>query len=519
MAKKALPFVILALIAAFFGGGWFLYKRTEDKQRIAREQSFADLSQCLLGEPIASGDDTINGISETQARVAHLPDLARGGVDGKPWPQRCTLQVSNMMDAVRESSMMDEAQKRDLLKVLDELGKELESSDAQKKYLPSTVLPVWRAAEKAKLLVAPSSSVAGPPRPAVMKGSAELPFTTLLPVRGGPRWVFLVERKEKSGSYAVCAQKPEGLACKPFASEGSVSAGGNWESEDYLPVSVDGKAGLVHDGKIQELPGETLHGDAYVDEKGTFYGLAFVTDASEVQKLMLSVHPFGKGAKRIDLAEILKEQLPESVMLEAGTYVLGRSLLITSGPDLLQVPFDEKGKLGKPSTIGPRGQGGVDACRIASGFVIAAGSSLYFQDGSKWSKPVNSPQGPIQCTPGAVVRGFQYCTTSGCTEPLSKVEQDAYLLAGPLPDWAVLGDKLVMAWAAKEGAGLFASVRALKGGQPEDTVFAEHIVEKSPAMGLFADPNGAIVVSEVEGRVLGAKIGTDGKVGPLAVSF
>lgn len=517
--KKALPFVILALIAAFFGGGYFLYKRTEDKQRAAREQAFADLSQCLLGEPIASGDDTINGISQTQARVAHLPDLARGGVDGKPWPQRCTMQTSLMMDAVRESSMMDDGPKREILKTLDELKKDLEASDAQKKYLPSTVLPVWRAAEKAKLLVAPSSSVQGPPRPAVMDGSAELPFTSLFPVRGGKRWAFLVERKGKAGSYAVCAQGDAGMKCKEFSADGGVQAEGYWESEDFLPVLVDGKSGILHDGKITEIPGDLVRGDSYVDDKGTFYGLAFGTGDEDMNKVYLSVRAFGKSAKRIELDEILKDQLPESVMLSAGTYLLGRSLLITSGPDVLQVPFDEKGKLGKPSKIAPVSRGGFWACRTGKGFVIASGSSLYFEEGGKWSPAVSSQSGALQCAPNGVVRGFEICTTGGCSEPLSKQEQEAFLLAGQLPEWAPMGDKLVMAWAAKEGAGLFASTRALKGGLPEDTVFAEHIVEKSPAMGLFADDAGAIVVSEVEGRVLGAKIGTDGKVKPLAVSF
>ncbi len=129
--RRAAPFVVILGIAGSAFGTWAVYARTKDKQRVARENAFAELSVCLLGERVASGDDTINGISATQARVAHATNPDRGSVQGTSWPQRCSTQARDMMEAIRQSTLLDEAARIDLLKVLDELAKELDGPRAR----------------------------------------------------------------------------------------------------------------------------------------------------------------------------------------------------------------------------------------------------------------------------------------------------------------------------------------------------------------------------------------------------
>ncbi len=535
--KKFVPVAVLLGVGAMVGGGVYAYKRAVGKQQEAREQAFADLSQCLLGEVVVSGDDTINGLNATQNRLGHRPDSTRGVVDGAPWPQRCGGQARKMMDAVRDSSFMDDHPKREMLKVLDVLAKDLEAKGATEIYLAGSVLQVWRQAEKAGIAMGKSSSIVGPPKPALMEGgnaAAELPFSTILPVRGGPQWHFLAERKDKVGTIASCATSKEGLTCAEFAFDGSLNPVGTWSDAQRLPVWDGKKLSILTGGKLEEISLD-IAGEprVHVDDKGSVYALGTIF-ANEEVKLSLAVRHEGKKVKSVALEKAL-EKASEGAGADAVTAVLvGSNVVIRrtmadgySG-ELQMFAIDVDLSLGKPVPIKTDGSPNSvpSVCRVGDSFALQADrrqTRLHFFDGQKWTGPVKSDAPGFDCSAAGGVWLAQrtYCRPSGCIDAFAKEDEDAFMAAiKAVPDSTFSGDKLVNVWSVKEGHGTMVRV-----GAPGDAKSAEEtlIYERSDPKGggqdgAFGDKHGAWVLSEIEGRVIGAHVTPDGKVGPIKVS-
>jgi len=536
--KKAAPFLILGGVAAMVGGGVLAYNSAEAKQKLAREQAFTDLSQCLLGEIVASGDDTINSINMIQNRVAHRPDATRGNEDGKPWPQRCGGYARDMGDAVRTSSFLDESAKRDLLKETDLLTKDLESVGATGSYLAHPVLGVWRAAEKHGLAMTQSSNAIGPPKPAVFDSASQgtdVPFSSVLPIRNGPSWHFLAVRKDKPGALSSCTPTAQGLSCVDFTFDGALNPIGTWSNPSFIPLWDGRQLQRLNDGKIEPLDTKIVGAEprVHVDEKGTLYliGTSFVDD--EV-KLRLTVVPLGGKPKSVTLEKAL-DKASEGAAADAVTAtLLGPNVVIRrTGADgvsgeLQMFAITEGAKLAEPTKIPSTGSVDLipNICRVGNAFALnlsPQGTSLVFYEGGKWSAPAKSDKHGFDCTPagGVWIGDGDYCRAGSCSEVFSKEDSEAFIGSlGGLPRSDLVGDKVVSVWGAKEGSGLLLRIATLgdKSAAVELLVSEKSDPKRWNLAGVYGDATGATVLAEVEQRVIGARVTADGKVLPLKIT-
>lgn len=512
--RKVLPFAVLLGIAGVFGGTYAVYSSTKARQEQARRDAFADLSVCLLGERVASGDDTINGITANQARVAHLTDDRRGVVDGKPWPQRCAQHSVALMDAVRASSLLDEAAKTDLLKVSDELAKELAAPRAQDAYLPRAVLALWRSAEKAGLLIGESSSVAGPPRPTLLDGSPDVSFSSMYLVPGGPQWAFLVERKDKPKALGACSIGKDDLECFEFETEGFIKNGCTWDSVDHLPIVEDRSLKILERGKRIEVGSiAASHDECHVDSDGNFFGLV----GGYERKLL--IRPAGKELVEKRLDELL--EVDESVPIVAA-FVVGSHLVVDRSGTLEAYPLDAKGvqKKGKID-LGKSPSGAYRFARAGKSWFLQTVSEETTQrlfDGAKLGPPVKATSPFV----GTLASGHsftrqQLCDAEGCQSWIDDAEAQAFRDAtGQVPAKGVFGGNLVLGWAAKEGQGVL--MRVSKLGDPasaKEVLISERSDPKKTIVLVYGDDDGAVIFAEIEKRVVGARVKADGSVGPM----
>jgi hypothetical protein len=512
--KKVLPFAVLLGIAGVFGGTYAVYASTKARQEQARRDAFADLSMCLLGERVASGDDTINGITANQARVAHVLDERRGVVDGKPWPQRCAQHSVALMDAVRASSLLDEAAKSDLLKVSDELAKELAAPRAQDAYLARAVLALWRSAEKSGLLIGESSSVAGPPRPTPLEGSPDVSFSSMYLVPGGPQWAFLVERKDKPNTLGACSIGKDDLECREFATEGFIKNGCTWDSLDHLPIVEDRSLKILERGKRVEVGSiAASHDECHVDAEGNFFGLV------QGYERKLLVRTVGKELVEKRLDELL--EVEESAPIVAA-FVVGTHLIVDRSGALEGYALGPKG-LQKKSKL-DLGKSPSSAYRFAR-----AGKNWFLQtvseettqrlfDGAKLGPPVKATSPFL----GTLASGHsftrqQLCDAERCQSWMEDVEAQAFREAtGQIPAKGVFGGNLVLGWAAKEGQGVL--MRISKLGDPDsakEVLISERSDPKKTIVLVYGDDDGAVIFAEIEKRVVGARVKADGSVGPM----
>jgi hypothetical protein len=521
--KKAAPFVVLLTIGGLFAGTWAVYSGTKEKQRKAREDAFAELSVCLLGEKVPSGDDTINGINAAQARLAHAVDSARGAVDGKPWPQRCAGEAKSMMEAVRLSSLMDETAKVDLLKVLDELGKELELPRSQDNYLARGVLAVWRSAEKSGVLMGEASKSQGPPRLKPLGASPEVPFSGLYSVPGGPNWAFLTDRKDKPDVLAACHLTANDLSCREFSSSGKITTNCSWDSFDYLPLAEDRQLKVLHQGQL--VPVDVgLVDSCHIDAAGNFYGVG-----SSTEERQLIFKPFGKKALSKRLSRVLRDaELAEEDNLGVARFIVGTTLVVDLGETLHAIALGPEAALeGKATKLAQSPKDRYEFVRAgATWYLRTLGSSLSLRtfDGKVLGEPV-VPPAPFVGTPnpsGFLFTASSVCSAKGCRSWIDETSAEAFRVGtGRMPSRDMAGERLVLGWAAKEGQGVMLRVSELGAPAPadQDVLISERSDPKNTAILVFGDPNGAMVLAEIEKRVVGARVKADGSVGPVVVKY
>jgi hypothetical protein len=516
--KKVLPFAALLGIAGVFGGTYAIYASTKARQEKARRDAFADLSMCLLGERVASGDDTINGITANQARVAHMLDDRRGVIDGKPWPQRCAQHSTALMDAVRASSLLDEAAKTDLLKVTDELAKELAAPRAQDSYLARGVLALWRSAEKAGLLIGETSDVAGPPRPTLLEGSADVSFSSMYLVPGGPQWAFLVERKDKPNTLGACSIGKDDLECREFATEGFIKNGCTWDSIDHLPIVEDRSLKILERGKRIEVGSiAASHDECHVDAEGNFFGLVSSFDRRFLFRAA------GKELEEKRLDELL--EVEESAPIVAA-FIVGTHLVIDRSGALEAYPLGPKGvqKKGKID-LGKSPSSAYTFARAGKNWFLQTVSDATTQrvfDGAKLGAPIAATS-PFLGTlaSGHSFTSTQLCDAERCQSWMENAEAQAFRDAtGQIPAKGVFGANLVLGWAAKEGQGVL--MRISKLGDPasaKEVLISERSDPKKTIVLVYGDDDGAVIFAEIEKRVVGARVKADGSVGPMVLRW
>ena len=532
--KKALPFMILGGVAAMVGGGVFAYNRAEAKQKAQRDQAFTDLSQCLLGDVVASGDDTLGRMTLVRNRIAHRTEAALADDAGKPWPQRCGTITRDMADSVRTSSFLDDSAKRDLLKELEQLQKEVELPNAINTDLGLPILGLWRVAEKHGVRVTGKSSIAGPPLLAPMSGIEDLPFSRVEPVYNGPSWAFLAPSKADPTKNHLCAVVNDALECTGFESDVAVLPMGSWSAPNALPFWDGNQLQLLRDGKL-EVTGPKFAGvepKVYVDERGTVYMLGTVF-ADEQVKMQLVVKPAAGNAKVVGLEKAL-DRASEGAAADAVTAtLLANNVMIrrtaadgVSGT-LQMFAISDDAKLAEPVTVPAEGSTDLIPlnCRVGKGFAVdlsvRKSKIVFWQDG-KWSAPISPEKVVSTCAPSGVWTGNgAVCTASGCVELFSKEQTDAFIGAlGGLPSTTRFGDKVVAAWAGREGSGTVVQVGKLGEKLPLGEVL---IAEKSDTRGqrprVYGDDTGATVFAEIAGHLIGARVKADGSVVPLKVTM
>lgn len=532
--KKAVPFLILGGVAAMVGGGVFAYNRAEAKQKEARDQAFTDLSQCLMGDIIASGDDTLNRIGKIQNRVAHRTN--EGDAEGgREWPGRCATITRDMSESVRTSSFLDEGAKRDLLKELERLQKELELPNAAAADLGLPILALWRVAEKHKISVTRSSSVAGPPVIPVMPDleKALLPFGGVQPIANGPAWAFYADGRGDNKHY-VCSLAGDALECTGFEREGSFYAIGTWSSPARIPFwDGAGSLLLLNGNKLEPVETKFSGVDprVHLSESGTLYALGTAFVGEEVKQLLVVRTAEGK-TKTVGLEKAL-EKASEGAGADAVTAtLLANNVLIRRTAedgihgDLQLFTIGDDAKLTDAGKMPAKGS--VDMvpaiCRIASGYALDLSvrqTTLMFWDNGKWAGPVNSDARGLACAPSGVwVAERQVCNGSGCTDVLAAKDVDKLLqTTGALPSSTKFGDKSVLAWHAREGSGVMVRVATIGSKDtPTETVVSE-TSSKGGSPNVYGDTNGAIVFDEGDGKLIGVRVKADGSVIPLAVTL
>lgn len=521
LARKLAPFVVLLGIAGIAGGTWAVYAHTKDKQRTAREDAFADLSVCLLGERVVSGDDTINGLTATQARVAHATNPERGPIDGTPWPQRCSAPARTMMEAVRQSTLLEESSKTDLLKVLDELAKELDAERSQDTYLARAVLAVWRSAERAGVYVGPASSAAPPPMPTPLEGSPDLPFSGLFSVPGGPQWAFLTDRKDRPNALSVCHLTDDKLLCHEFESTGRITTGCTWENPALIPIFEDRIPKVFQDGKLVPVDIDAIDGgQCHVDEAGTFYAL---TRTSDERRLV--VKPLGQKAVGKPLAKVLDLGDKEAITW----FLVGKTLIVDVGDHLLGVALDASGPVkGKPVTLGPSPRTAYEFLRAGKAWYLVGRATPPTLTPLDPSKGFGSPLSPTQpFVGGGNPSGWLFtqksvCSSTKCQSWIGEDEAAAFTAGvGRLPGRDMAGSRLVTAWAAKDGNGVLMNVRDLasEGSRGDLILISPRSDPKDNPIAVFGDDRGALVLAEVEKRVVGARVLPDGRATQLVVEW
>jgi hypothetical protein len=531
--KKAIPFVVLGGVAAMVGGGIYAYNRAEAKQKAERDQAFTDLSQCLLGDIVPSGDDTMVRMTLVRGRIAHRSEAALAGDDGKAWPQRCAGITRDMSDSVRTSSFLDETAKRDLLKELEQLQKELEAPNAINTDLGLPMLALWRVVEKHGVRVTPSSSVAGPPMLTLIDGIGELPFEEIRAIYNGPVRAFLVSLKIDPNKTSLCVVADDGLECRGLDVEGSMTPLGTWSSVTAIPFWDGEEVQILRDGKAEPI-GAKLAGaepKVHVDERGTAFllGVAF---GDEDVKPLLVVKPAGGKAKSVNLEKALDRASDGAsadavtATLLANNVMIRRTAADGISGSLQTFAISDDAKLAEPVSVPSKGSTDLIPlnCRIASGYAVDMSlrqSALMFWEGGKWAGPV-SPRGrhSFNCAPSGVwVSESTVCTATGCVDVLDKERWDALISAGASPSTTRFGDSVVAAWAVRENGGVVVQVSKVGEKKPQtEVLIAEKTDSKSRTL-VWGDETGAVVAAEVAGHLLGARVKADGSVVPLRVTL
>ncbi|MFO0551564.1 MAG: hypothetical protein U0271_24465 [Polyangiaceae bacterium] len=562
--KKALPFILLALILSFFGGGYLLYRSQETKQAARRGQTFADLSQCLFGELIQSPDETSKKMDKLQMHLGYRPPAMRGMRGGKPWPQNCVLPAKDMMAAVRESTLLDDYPKREMLKELDALVKELEAANAANNYLARPVLAVWRAAEKGNVVMAKSSDLEGPPSSVEPVGFGKSTVANLEASANGPEWFFFGPATQSDDGSNVpqvaCSLVAGGLSCTQFTAEESfLKQFGSFDSPTTVLFTSGQKLYLLADGKLAPVQVPDFVEAAHVDEKGNVSALGLEEkkdkDKETGDERVTLVPKFfwiekGKSPKVAPLDEVLKGLSEEELGMNY-VRLIGREIIVivpgkTGESRLVSIPIQPDGTLGKPADLGEKFANGdsVVACRAGANFVLAIGSDagerlVFRQKGA--SKVQQVSESGFVCSPNGYVGVSQkkFCNPDRCVDirpkkkvdDLMKPEEVMPVGSESQKTTALIGDQVVSVWtlAIATGGGsstgtaqvVFGSFGAAGSDkEPKETVLNEATIDKAIVdWNLYSSSDGAVLLTTVGRDVAGIYVSATGEFSPMKVTL
>jgi hypothetical protein len=293
---------------------------------------------------------------------------------------------------------------------------------------------------------------------------------------------------------------------------------------------------LLFDGEKMTTVETKFSGAAprlHVSENGSVYmvGTAFV---GEEVKQLLAVRSANGKTKTVSLEKAL-ERASEGAGADAMTAtILAENVLIRRTAEdgmkgeLLLFAISEDAKLTEVGKM--PAQGSVDMvpsiCRMAEGFALDLSvrqTTLMFFDKGKWSGPLTSARRGLACTPTGVSVGNQeLCSPSGCREVVSAEQIQSFeKLSGTSPRSTKLGDKVVLAWYAREGSGVMVRVGPASGKGPASEVFVSDTSQKYGAPNVYGDGNGALVFGQLgsDNKLVGVRVKADGSVVPLAVTL
>lgn len=223
---------------------------------------------------------------------------------------------------------------------------------------------------------------------------------------------------------------------------------------------------------------------------------------------------------------------------------MGKNIVVNHGtdnaPHYVRVPFDDTGKLGESIDIpaDPLTRGSPTINRAGPRWVMQSALAsrqpkLRYFDGDAWSPPVLPPLGEggarmfVASSSGSFsVDRRMVCGEGGCAEVFS--EKDTMLAQlGGKPDRTMrteldrVGDRVLYAWGADDGNGLFVHVGAP--GAPKegtDVVIMESSGIKAPLeLGVFGGAEVALVLARLEKKMIGVRVLKDGSVAPAKVSW
>ena len=518
--KKMAPLVALGATAALGAGGFFFYRHLEHGDEDARKQRFADLSACLLGRSVTSDAEALEDFASLEAWTFERPPEMRGKADGGAWPDRCGEKAQAFSNSVRDSAFIDKETKVAMLDAISVLATDLSTQATKRTPCAGDVASLWRKALDLKVEMAATSTVKGPSRPSVMDGSADLPFASVLPIEGGTEWIFLAEKKGKDAPIGVCTVTTDGLACKNLTGDAHVSAGGMWASTSFVPLVHRDKLQLLHDGAITDVQRGVVN-DAYADTDGTVY--AVVLDRSGNRKLLVKAFDQKASMASLDEAILALPSLELPSDAASSARFVGTNLVVRARDHLYRVPVTPQAKLGEPVALDAPVDEMGNVCRSGDSFVVsfpAPGQRHALFVTSTYEAKLMTFEGVARCGASGEFWNTkeQECRPGGCHDPIPAS------VRGLLPDTAAVGlagDKVVTAWLVPAGRGMLARV-ATDGGTDDlpDVVIAKKTdVEEHRRVAIFGGPKGALVMAETKSGLIGAHVGADGKVAPLAVDW
>lgn len=462
----------LLLVGAVGFGFWQV-----QKAKVAANEAFSAVSQCLIGGAPAEGEAPAARFRRFQLAAAGLPESRRGVVDKVAWPQRCGYRAQELFDAARAAGLTSGGDKN-LPYWADALAKILKSPQGHVLDATEPMNAMFELAQK-EGLKAGGTKEPGPPNAAAPLNADDLlkvgrltdkPFSfakvSLDPIASETRHI-LVQDPDVPESPMLCSHGAGALSCKRLPDAIAKSKHGlmliGTTETGAAPLVFAGQRG--QSGVFRSDSGEEVYAGftsaAYVRADGTVHAIV-EDDGGKAQWLTakkgekprredLEIEGYDVGAPLVT-TQILWDQLlfvgikktedekkkseeedPEAEAKPIAVHAYARTI-------------DPSGKLGAPTDLGAVGEvfggmprGGRDqvvwGCRSSgtmTALVHVRGQShaIAYLDG-KWTAPLDVfVSGGALCDPGGFgTAGFAHgsesepwngsishtrCTTAGC---------------------------------------------------------------------------------------------------------
>lgn len=562
--KKALVVGVLAIVGVAGGVAGFGYWQNQ-RARGATETAFGELSQCLVGEPVASSAEI-----PTKFRRHQVALMGREPADrtegGEPWPERCATAALKVVDASEDAGLESEDGKS-LYAAADELATTLKEKRALENDITDLLRNTWEQAEAAQI-VPTASSVAGPPSHKDAMVVDDIPDTafitkefvalTALHSIANPseeRWLF-ADQKAAPGPF-LCRVEKERLLCKKAPADvaklsHAVKVIGS-SDPGVMPLMFAGNRGDagIYRGDGGGLVDKLGVLSAYARKDGVVVALGVVDN-----KMTLSIQRKpGESSTRYVLEDEVKPffdgEAPDWGNGYYTTMVAHDFLYVRIWKDgdwsLYAFPLGPDGRPRKPTKIGALpglasyegSEPGLVGCRTADDQrVVQVRQSrhnyvAFLLDGT-WSSPVKNDGAfgrEMDCAEGRATfqsgSSVTACTSAGC-ESYFPTMKDASSSVSPRSganDSAIVGDSVVTVW----GAGLRGGIRARRAPladsakTTESSVLFDDLVavggklgEVSTVTELRVLPAGssALVLLQTSKGLAAMRIGADGAFTP-----